>query len=139
MLSRWFVTSLPKDSALLKTDDGKLEAISDLQTYGMIENIAKRVIHTCSAIKNQWISSPSDALTHLGRFSDEVLVRLMSHYSILPDIRDLQSISSELRQPSSSLTGLLTSYQTILQPIPQHLLTSQQPPSDSWNTSSSSD
>jgi len=44
MLSRWFVTSLPKDSALLKTDDGKLEAISDLQTYGMIENIAKRVI-----------------------------------------------------------------------------------------------
>ncbi|PLW20644.1 hypothetical protein PCASD_17096 [Puccinia coronata f. sp. avenae] len=108
-----------RSALLLKTDGGKMEAISDLQTYGMIENIAKRVIHTCSAIKNQWISHPSsESLRGLGRFSDDLLVRLISHYSILPDIRDLQSISSELRQQSSYLTGLLTSYQSILQPIP---------------------
>ncbi|KAI9607845.1 hypothetical protein H4Q26_005293 [Puccinia striiformis f. sp. tritici PST-130] len=120
---------ISKRSALLKTDAGKLEAISDLQTYGMIENIAKRVIHTCGAIKNRWISHPSEGLASLGRFSDDQLVRLMSHYSILPDIRDLQSISSELRHQSSYLTGLLTSYQNIIQPIPapvQHESATQQ-------------
>lgn len=109
---------IAKRSALLKADNGKFEAISDLQTYGMIENLAKRVIQSCQATKNQWISDPSGALRNLGRFSDDLLVRLMSHYSILPDIHDLQTASAELRHQSSYLTGLLTSYQSIIQPIP---------------------
>ncbi|KAA1086900.1 hypothetical protein PGT21_014944 [Puccinia graminis f. sp. tritici] len=109
---------ITKRSASLKSDSEKLQAISDSQTYTTIENLAKRVIQTCLAIKNQGISKPSESLINLGRFSDDLLARLMSHYSTLPDIRNLQSVSSELRQQSSYLTGLLTSYQSILQPIP---------------------
>ncbi|OAV91225.1 hypothetical protein PTTG_07161 [Puccinia triticina 1-1 BBBD Race 1] len=109
---------ITKRAALLKADNEKVEAISDLQTYGMIENFANRVIQSCAAVKNQWIGNRSEELMGLGRFSDGLLVRLMSHYSTLPDIRDVQAVSLELRQQSSYLTGLLTSYQSLLQPIP---------------------
>ncbi|KAA1120235.1 hypothetical protein PGT21_037295 [Puccinia graminis f. sp. tritici] len=109
---------ITKRSTLLYSASKKLQAISDPRTYTTIENLAQRVIRTCLAIKNQAISKPSESLMNLGRFSDDLLVRLMSHYSTLPDIRDLQSVSSELQQQSSYLTGLLTSYQSILQPTP---------------------
>ncbi|MBW0488349.1 hypothetical protein O181_028064 [Austropuccinia psidii MF-1] len=104
-----------KRSALLKADSTKFEAILDLQTYGSIENIAKRVIQSCQAIKNQCITNNSKDLMHLGSFSEDLLTRLIHHYSILPDIRDLQTATAEFRHQSSYLTGLLTSYQSVLQ------------------------
>ncbi|MBW0535179.1 hypothetical protein O181_074894, partial [Austropuccinia psidii MF-1] len=104
-----------KQSALLKADSTKFEAILDLQTYGLIENIAKRVIQSCQAIKNQCITNPSKDLMHLGFFSEDLLTRLIHHYSILPDIRDLQTATAKFRHQSSYLTGLLTSYQSVLQ------------------------
>ncbi|EFP93632.2 uncharacterized protein PGTG_19631, partial [Puccinia graminis f. sp. tritici CRL 75-36-700-3] len=82
---------ITKRSTLLYSASKKLQAISDPRTYTTIENLAQRVIRTCLAIKNQAISKPSESLMNLGRFSDDLLVRLMSHYSTLPDIRDLQS------------------------------------------------
>ncbi|MBW0523382.1 hypothetical protein O181_063097 [Austropuccinia psidii MF-1] len=104
-----------KQSALLKADSTKFEAILDLQTYGSIENISKCVIQSCQAIKNQCITNPSKDLMHLGFFSEDLLTRLIHHYSILPDIRDLQTATAEFRHQSSYLTGLLTSYQSVLQ------------------------
>lgn len=103
-----------KRSHILDTQPETSDALLNIQTYGMMENLFNRAIQTCHHIRNEWISEPGPQSKELIESCHTLLVKLMATYSRIPDHRKMEADDADLPHESSSLSGLLTCYQNLI-------------------------
>ncbi|KAG0147976.1 hypothetical protein CROQUDRAFT_670247 [Cronartium quercuum f. sp. fusiforme G11] len=101
-------------SQLIETQPEVSAALLNIQTFGMMENLLNRAIQTCHNIRRAWVTAHTSQSKELTEICQITLIKLLSHYSIIPDHNQIESEDVELQYESSSLAGLLTCHQSLI-------------------------
>ncbi|KAH9814094.1 hypothetical protein DFH28DRAFT_1221970 [Melampsora americana] len=105
---------IKKRSHLLETNPESSAYLLNIQTYGMMENLLNRTIQTCQHIRITWVTGVTSQSRELTNLCQDMLIKLLSHYSTIPDHRPIDSEDVDVPHERSSLAGLLTCYQNLI-------------------------
>ncbi|EGF99907.1 uncharacterized protein MELLADRAFT_79375 [Melampsora larici-populina 98AG31] len=103
---------IKRRSYLLETNSESSAYLLNLQTYGMMENLLNRAIQTCQHIRIA--TGATGQFKELTDLCQDMLIKLLSHYSTIPDHRPIDSEDVDVQHERSSLAGLLTCYQNLI-------------------------
>lgn len=105
---------IKRRSYLLKTNPESSAYLSNIQIYGMMENLLNRAIQTCQHIRITWVTGVASQSKELTDLCQDMLIKLLLHYSTIPDHRPIDSEDVDVQHEASSLAGLLTCYQNLI-------------------------